>query len=168
MNSQTGMVLFEDQIKYDSIVKLLLAVPIILLIVLAVLFWMNASTQNIFPKESTADSEYAAYVLVASSILVIVIYRLVLPTSISVLTDRLRIRYGVFNWNIPYRDVTSVATAKGIPLFTMNSSVTAFGCQIEIVRERKMDIRVCPSRREQFLERANRALTDWQRMNSIT
>lgn len=168
MYSPTEMVVFEDQIKYDSIVKFLLTVPILLLLVLAVLFWMNVDTQDIFPDESKADSEFAAVVLFASSVLVIVTYILVLPRSISVLTDKLRIRYGVFNWNIPYRDISSVSAAKGIPLFTMNSSVTAFGCQIEIVRKRKMDIRVCPSRREQFLRQTNRALTDWQRIQSAT
>lgn len=163
INSQTEMVLFEDQIKYDPIVKFLLAIPILLLVVLAILFWMNANSQDIFPGESKASSEYAAVVLVFSSILVIVIYILVLPRSIIILTDRLRIRYGVFNWNIPYRDVSSVTAAKGVPLFIMNSSVTAFGCQIEIDRIKKMNIRVCPSRREQFLQQVNRALADWQR-----
>lgn len=165
MNAQTEMVLFEDQIKYDPIVKFLLAVPILLLLILAILFYMNASTQDIFHDESKASSEYAAVVLIASIFLIIVTYKLVLPRSISILTDKLRIRYGIFNWNISYGDVSSVTAAKGIPLFTMNSSVTAFGCQIEIVRKRKMNIRVCPSRREQFLQQVNRALTDWQRIH---
>jgi hypothetical protein len=164
MNSQTEMVLFEDRIKYDPFVKFLLVIPILLLVVLALLFYMNASSHDIFPNESKASSEYAAKVLFASSILVIVIYMLVLPRSILVLTDKLGIRYGIFNWNIPYKDISSVTAVKGISFFAVHGSVTAFGCQIEIGRKKKMNIRVCPSRRDQFLQQVERALADWQRI----
>ncbi len=158
----TDVILFEDRVKYDLWGKWLLALPVIFLIIFGILFLRNADTQTIFPSESRADSELAGIVFLASAIFVLLVYAAVMPRSLQVLSDRLRIRYGIFRWNIPFKDISSIKEARGIPPLLANSSVTAFGCQIEIVRKHKMAIRICPSRRDLFLETVNRALLDWQ------
>jgi len=159
------MIIFEDDIKYEVWVKLLLVLSPILLVVLGILFSMNAHGSNIFPRESAPESQTASVVLYASVVFVVVVYWFAFPRKISVHQFGIKIKHGGFNWNIPFKAIKTMLPSRGIIVWWGYSSLTSYGSQIEIVKKSGFKIRVCPSRRDEFLEHANRALKDWAGMH---
>ena len=158
------LIIFEDGIKYDAWVKPLLVLPIVLLIVLGILFYYDARTSDIFPKVPGTESKTASTVLFASIVFVLAVYGLVLPRKILVAQEGIKIKFGGFSWNIPYETIESVKPAKGMIVWLGHSFITSYGSQIEIARKNRLKIRVCPSRRDEFLQQTNKALEDWMRM----
>ncbi len=160
-----NVVLFEDSYKYDGWIKLVMVFPIILLVVLGVLFYTDAHSQDIFPRQPASESRIAYITLFASVPFVLLVYWLVLPRKITILQDRLRLKYGVFSWTIAFQTIESVQAAHGLPLWVMNGSVTSLKSQVEIVRKKGLKVRLSPSQRDRFLECMNRALADWRRIH---
>ncbi len=161
------LIIFEDSIKYDEWIKPLLVFPLVLLIVMGVLFYIDARYSDIFPKERGTESQTASTVLFASVVFVLAIYWLVLPRKIFVTQDGIRIKFSTFSWNIPYQTIKSVKPAKGLIVWWAHSFITCYGSQIEIVRKYRLKIRVCPSRRDEFLQHTNKALEDWTHLHRI-
>lgn len=157
------MVLYEDNFKYDGWIKLVMVFPIILLIGLGALFYTDAHSKDIFPSEPESETRIAYIILFASVPFVLLVYWLVLPRKIYILQDRLRLKYGAFLWNISFEMIVSVQAVHGLPLWVMNSSVTSYKTQVEIIRKKGLKVRISPSRRDLFLECINKALSDWQR-----
>jgi len=159
------MIIFEDDIKYEAWVKLLLVLSLILLVVLGILFSMNVHGSTFFPRESARESQTASVVLYASAAFAAAVYWFAFPRKISVHRSGIRIKHGGFNWNIPFEAIKTMLPSRGIIVWWGYSSLTSYGHQIEIVKKSGFKIRVCPSRRDEFLEHANRALQDWARSN---
>jgi len=160
------LVLFQDQLKYDPLVKIAIISPVILLIALGILFYIDANYRDVIPSESKADSYTAALIIFASVLFVLVVYWLVLPRKIYILQDRLKLQMGQFYWNIHFETIESVKPATGIMFWRGISSITSYSTQIEIVRSKGQNIRISPTRREQFLEYAERAMSDWGQTRS--
>lgn len=156
-------VLFEDSIKYDLAVKIALVFPIILLIALGILFYIDAHYSNVIPSESEPESNFGAIILFASVPFVLAVYWLLLPRKIYILQDRIKIKLGQFFLNVSFDNIESVKSARGIIIFSSFSSITSYSTQIEIVRKRGLNWRISPSRRDQFLEYVERAISDWKR-----
>jgi hypothetical protein len=157
------LVLFEDSIKYDLWIKAALVFPIILLIALGILFYIDAHYSDVIPSESETESNFGAIILFASVPFVLVVYWLLLPRKIYVLQDRIKIKLGQFYLNVAFDNIESVKPARGIIVFSSFSSITSFSTQIEIIRKRGLNWRISPARRDQFLEYVNRAISDWTR-----
>jgi len=157
------MIIFEDSVKYDSWVKILLVFPVVLLVALGVLFQVDASHRDIFPKEPAKESRLGAAVLFASALFVLAVYGLVLHRRLSVAGEKIILHFSLFRWSIPYRTVSSLRAAKGFVVWFGYSFITSYSSQVEIVRTFRLKVRVSPSRRDQFLEYANRALAEWRR-----
>ncbi|NIM58421.1 MAG: hypothetical protein GTO16_05690 [Candidatus Aminicenantes bacterium] len=155
-------ILFKFKIEYGIGIKGLLSLPIAVVIVLGFLFLINSNSPTIFPDETKDQSEVAAIILFLTPIFIILIYLASLPRSVFILQDKIRFKYGLFNWVIPYRDILSLQAKSGIPIMTLNSSVTSLKNQIEIVRKHKFNIRISPSPRDEFLNCAMKCLKDWQ------
>lgn len=158
-----NLVLFEDSIEYDVWIKAALVFPIVLLIALGILFYIDAHYSDVIPSESETESNFGAIILFASVPFVLVVYWLLLPRKIYVLQDRIKIKLGQFYLNVSFDNIESVKPARGIIVFSSFSSVTSFSTQIEIIRKRGLNWRVSPSSRDQFLEYVNRAMSDWKR-----
>lgn len=156
------LVLFEDQIKYDLWAKAALVFPIIFLLALGILFYIDAHYRDVIPSESESDSHTAAIIIFASVLFVLVVYWMSLPRRIYILQDRLKLKFGQFFWNIPFRTISSVKPAKGIIVWKGFSSITSWSSQIDIVRSKGQNIRISPARRDQFLECVERAMSDWK------
>lgn len=156
------LVLFEDQIKYDPWVKIVIIFPVILLIALGVLFYIDANYKDVIPSESETDSNTAVIIILASVFFVLVIYWLSLPRKIYVLQDRIKLKFGQFFWSIPFETIKSVKPAKGIVVWRGFSSITSYSTQIEIVRSKRQNVRISPTRRDQFLVYVKRAMSDWK------
>jgi hypothetical protein len=156
--------LYETTIKYEHWAKILLTFPIILLIAMGIYFYKFARLQQGSSTVTVQGIQVASIVLFATAPFILFIYWLVLPRKIYILQDRIRIKYGQFYWNIRFDTLESMKAARGIPLVWSNSSVTSYRNQIEIVRIKKMNIRLSPDNRDQFLDYANRAFDEWKRM----
>jgi hypothetical protein len=158
------MIIFEDDIKYDGWVKPVLVFPILLLVVLGVLFYIDAHSSDIFPKEPASKSELAAIVLFASAVFVPAVYWVVMPRKICVTQEGIRLAFSGFTWNVPYKTIETIKPERGWIVFWAHTFITSYGSQIEIVRKNRLKIRICPRRRDEFVQYANRALEDWKRM----
>jgi len=157
------LIIFEDRIKYDAWVKPALVFPFVLLIVLGILFYIDAHYSDLFPKVPAQESKIASVALFASTIIVLAVYWLFLPRKIYVTQEKIKLEFGAFDWNIPYKTIKSVEPASGIIVWWAHTFITSYGSQIEIVRKGRLKIRVCPCRRDEFLEYANKAHSDWRR-----
>lgn len=156
-------VIFEDGIKYDRWVKVVLVFPLVLFIILGILFYIDARYSNIFPKETARKAMIAAIDLFVAVPLVLVIYRLSLPRKVYVFQDRIKIKFGAFFFNIRFETIESVNPSKGIMAMGGISFITSLKTQIEIVRKERWNVRVSPSQLDLFLGHAKRALSDWRR-----
>jgi hypothetical protein len=159
------LIIFEDSIKYDEWVKLFLVFPLVLLIVLGTLFYIDAHYSDIFPKEPATESKTASAVLFASTVFVLAIYWLFLPRKIFVTQEKIKLKFGSFSWIIPYKTIESIKPAKGLIVWWAHSFITSYASQIEIVRKNRLKIRISPGRRDEFLQHANRALADWMHIH---
>lgn len=159
------MVLFENTIKYEFWVKVLLAFPVILMIAMAAFFYHSAHYKDAVPNEVEIAFHTVSIVLFLTAPFILLVYWLVLPTKIYILQDRIRIKYGLFYWNVRFDTIETVKAAKGIPPLWSDGSVTSYRNQIEIVRKGKRNLRLSPSRRVPFVDHANRALSDWSRIH---
>jgi hypothetical protein len=157
------MVLYETPLKYETWAKILLGFPIALVIAMGVFFYNYAHFHEGVSSETAYGFHVASIVLFATAPFILLIYWLVLPTKIFIYQDKIRIKYGQFYWNVRFETIEILKSASGIPPIWSNSSVTSYRNQIEIVRKGKMNIRLSPDNSVQFLDRANRALSDWKR-----
>jgi hypothetical protein len=158
-----AVTIYETDIKYELWAKILLAFPVALVMAMGVFFYRFYLRHGI-AAEASYGFKVASIVLFATGPFILFIYWLVLPTKIYIQQDRIRIKYGRFYWNVRFETIESVKTTRGIPPAWSNSSVTSYRNQIEIVRKKKMNIRLSPDGRDRFLDRANRALADWKQM----
>jgi hypothetical protein len=161
------LVLFEDRIKYDVWIKIALVFPIILFIAMGISFYIDAHYSDVFPDESPAESDFGAVILFASVPFVLVVYWLFLPRKVYVLQDKIKIKLGQFYLKVGFDNLESVKPARGIIVFSSFSSITSFSTQIEIIRKRGLNWRISPSRRDQFIEYVERAMSDWKRIRGL-
>jgi hypothetical protein len=157
-----NLVIFEDSIKYDNWIKVVLVLSLVLLIVLGILFYVDARDSDIFPGEPAAESRTGSFALFAAAVFLMAIYWLVLPRTIAVSQEGLILRFRAFRWNIPFATIRSIEPASGMIVWWAHSWITSYRSQIEIIRKYRLKIRVSPSRRDQFLEYAHKAFADWK------
>ncbi|UCC40624.1 MAG: hypothetical protein JSV96_04040 [Candidatus Aminicenantes bacterium] len=160
-----NMILFEDKIKYDLWVKISLVFSIVLLLALALLFYVDGYKQDLIKSEPAKESKVAAIVLFASIAFVLLVYWAVLPRDLYILQDKIKIKHGIYSLNFRLENIESASAASGLPLGNYISSITSFKNQIEIVRKKGLKLRISPCRRDLFLENLNRALMEWRRTN---
>lgn len=158
------VVLLEDQVQYDLWLKVLLALSILVLVVIGILFYTDATSRDILPGETAKESRYGVYVIFAALVLESLIYWAVLPRKIYICQKRVRIKYGFFYYSIPFTAIQSASVSRGVALGAYISFLTSFKHQIEIVRKKGMSIRFSPTRVDLFLETLNLALSDWMRL----
>lgn len=157
------VVIFEDSIKYDLGIKVVLVLSLALLVSLGILFYADAYNSDIFPGESAAESRIGAFALFAATVFLLAVFWLILPRTIAVSQEGVILRFRAFSWNIPFATVKSIKSASGIIVWWAHSWITSYRSQIEITRKHRLKIRVSPSRRDLFLEYAHRAFADWTR-----
>ena len=108
------LVIFEDNIKYDLGIKVVLALSLVLLIVPGILFYVDAEDSDIFPGEPAAESRTGSFVLFAAAVFLLAVYWLILPRTIAVSQEGLILRFRAFSWNIPFATIKSIKPASGI------------------------------------------------------
>ncbi len=156
------VIVFEDSIKYEAWIQVVLALSLVSLVVLGILFSIDANGSDIFPGEPAAESRMGSAVLFAAAVFILIIYWLILPRTIAVSQEGIVLQFNACCWKIPFRTIESIKAARGIIVFWAHSWMTSYATQIEIRRRHRLKIRVSPARRDQFLEYANKALSDWK------
>jgi hypothetical protein len=156
------LVIFEDSIKYDLWIKVVLALSLGLIVILGILFDVDARVSDIFPGEPAAESRTGSFVLYAAAVFLVAVYWLILPRTIAVSQEGLILGFRAFRWNIPFATIRSIEPASGIIVWWAHSWITSCRSQIEIIRINRLKIRVSPSRRDQFLEYTHKAFADWK------
>ena len=163
MRKEDGMEmnLFEDRVKYDLWLQILLALSILVLVVLGFIFNADAHTKDILPGETAKESRIATLVVFAVAAFELLLYWAILPRRIIIGPDRVRIKCGFFHYRIPFSSIRFVRPARGIALGTYISFITSFKNQVEIERKKGLNIRFSPTQVELFLGTLNSALSDW-------
>lgn len=157
-------VLFEDQVKYDRWIQVLLAFSVLVLVAIGFLLYTDAYSRDVLPSETAKESGIGALILFGAAVFEALLFWAILPRKIFICQKRVRIKYGLFYYNIPFDNIRSASAAKGIALGSYVSSLTSFKNQVEIVRTKGLRIRFSPARVDLFLEALERALADWRRM----
>jgi len=109
------------------------------------------------------DSKIGAIIMFVATAFLLLVYGAVLPRKLFIYRDKIRIKYGLFFYNIPFSKIDFYAKTRGLPLGNYLISATSLKNQIEIVRKRGLKIRISPSRMDFFLEAFNRAVEDWEK-----
>ena len=110
------MILFEDDVKYDLWLKIILIASVLALVALGIMFFIDFQTKDILRDTPAGDSKIGAIVMFASAVFVLLVFRAVLPRKLYILPDRIRVKFGLFFYNIPFYAIESYARVKGIPL----------------------------------------------------
>ena len=155
-------VVFEDEVKYDLWLKIILVGSIVVLIAMGIMFSVDAYSRDILPEEPMEDSKIGAIILFVSAVFVFLVLRAVLPRKLFILRDKIRIKSSFFTYNVPFLKIESYAKAKGFPIGNYLISSTSLKNQIEIFRKSGLRIRISPSRLDFFLEALDRAVKDWE------
>lgn len=157
-----NLVLFEDDVKYDLWLKIILAGSLILLLALGIMFYVDAHSKDILPETPKEDSRIGTLIMFAAAAFVVLLYLAVLPRKIYICQDRIRIKFGFFFFNIPFSGIESYLRTKGIPMGFYLSSMTSYKNQVEIVRKSGLRMRISPTQIDLFMTTLNRAVSDWE------
>ncbi len=168
MEAKMDMILYEDSFKWDLWLKLVLAFSVVLLLMLGILFYIDAQYRDIVPSEPAADSRAGAIVLFACTAFTLVLFWAIFPRRLYILEDRVRVKFGAFSLNIPFETIEIVRIAKGLELLKSSgiSAATSLRNQVEIVRKKGGVVRVSPNRQDSFLESLEQARAAWRRRQS--
>ncbi|MCJ7579536.1 MAG: hypothetical protein MUP98_03265 [Candidatus Aminicenantes bacterium] len=154
-------VVFEDEVKYDLWLKIILVGSIVVLIAMGIMFSVDAYSRDILPEEPMEDSKIGAIILFVSAVFVFLVLRAVLPRKLFILRDKIRINSSFFSFIIPFSRIESYDKATGFPIGNYLISSTSLKNQIEIFRKSGLRIRVSPCHMDLFLEALDRAVKDW-------
>jgi hypothetical protein len=103
-----NLVIFEDSIRYDLGTKIILALSLALLIVLGILFYVDAEDSDIFPGELPRIPKVLRPF--ASAVFLLAVYCLS-STNDRCFSRGLILKFRTFNWNIPFAAIRSIEPA---------------------------------------------------------
>jgi hypothetical protein len=156
------LVIHQDDPEYDLWIKLLLAFSPALTFFLGVLLYYG-----VLQADTEDETRMAAWILFASTAFVLLLYWAVLPRSYLILEDRLRIRFGVFSFSVPFATITEVKAAEGL-FFGGLSAASSFTSKVGILRKKGMDVAISPRNRDLFIENLKRALAAWRERQGLS
>lgn len=157
------IIIFEDSVKYDRGIKLLLWLPSLMLAALGLLFLLNYHGYYLIGKGPIKGAGEGAAVFLGSAVFLVILFESMFPKSLAVAQDGIILRFRYFTWKIPYQKINSIEFARGIGrgrTFNFNFS---FKEAVEIFRSNGSRIRVTPAHPYEFLSQATRALEEWKR-----
>ncbi len=142
----------EHKPRYDAWFKALLAIPLCMVLAVAVLLYASGS-----------EEIWEVPVVLAFLLL---LFWFIMPRKFLVMNDRLRLVMGAFlGFNIPYNNIKEIRKpgtwTAGVNYMT--STRTA----LEIVLKKGLTISIAPEDRQLFLDDINRAIMQWRRSDNI-
>jgi len=151
-----GYLLYEDNPKIDTWMKLMFAGIVLLLLIMGLVLLFE-------------DTE-AAFTMFGVAVFDAVLFKLIIPQRYQIYSDRIRIVLGgPFALNIPLSTVKEVKEASGAKAFAYSGVRFATSSKnvVEITRTRGCNYVISPLNREVFLEQANSALEAISSQSSV-
>jgi hypothetical protein len=146
--------LHEDNTHKDIWIKLLLAVPVIIILAAALSFLGNTNTED-------------AVALFGIAALIVIIFSIIIPRQYLIFDDRVKIRFaGPLSFNIPFDTIKKVGTAGGASFGLNFPSSLSNSHAVGIHRKRRMTIYITPDDRALFMERLDKAINVWRKENN--
>lgn len=154
MKYRKGVLLYQDKPEYGLALKLIIAiVPIALLV----------GSLHL----SSSGERSGSLALLVEALCVGLLFWAIFPRAYEVYEDHLRIVLGgPFSVSVSFAQIKEVRISSR-PAFTINF-VTSFGKScVEIAKKRGPSIAITPREPEQFVENANRALSQWTKSGAL-
>jgi hypothetical protein len=147
MNYSQSVLLYQDKPKYGLLLKLILIIPVILL-ASSIYLW------------STGDA-FVSLALLTEAFIIGLIFWFVLPREYQVYENHLRIVLGgPFSVKVGFQNIEAIRITSRLS-FNVNFTTTITKSYVEIVIKKGMSIAITPTDKESFVEKANRALSQW-------
>lgn len=159
--------LYEDRPRYDLWVKLSLGFSLAVIVALAAMAFVDGYARDVMPDQTAASSRQAGVVLLGLTALLAALYWGLMPQRFQVLDDRVRVKLGLFIFDIGFSAIKSARAAGGIG-WTAVSFVTSLRSQVEIKRRRGLAVRFSPGDSPAFLEHLEGAIREWDRLHGGT
>lgn len=140
----------------------MLAFPVLLLVVVGVLFFLDGQGYDVFLRERAKESMVGSAAMLGVAVFILILYSMIIPRSIAVAQDGVVLRFRAFSWKIPFRKIKAISSGTIEPSWRAQNFATSFRGLVEIVKTNGVRIRVSPSRPDLFLEYATRALEEWR------
>lgn len=162
------IIIFEDSVKYDRGLRLVLWLPVIMLAVLGVLFLLHYSGYQLLGQGQIKEAEVAAAVFLSSAVFLTLLFQALFPKSLAVAQDGIILRFKYFSWKIPFEKIASIEMAKGISQIKTYNLSLSFKGAVEIIKRNGIRLRITPAHPYEFLAQAIRALEEWKRYHPVT
>lgn len=148
-----NVLLYQDKPEYGLLLKLILAIPVVLLGASIYLWSSGEATGSI--------------VLLLEAFVVGLICWLVFPREYRVYEDHLRIVLGgPFSVKVGFHNIRAVVITSNMA-FSVNFATSITKSYVQIVRRKGMSIAITPADKESFVEMANQALSQWEKTNAL-
>lgn len=142
--------LYKDTTHKDIWLKLVLAIPVIIILVPALYYLMNNDTRTAYE------------MLVVAGVIVLVIW-LVIPRQYLVFDSKLKIVLGgPFSFTVHFNTIKAARIPKGTTFGINFPSSLSSKHVVEIIRKRRMSVTITPNDRDLFLKMLEKALNDWR------
>lgn len=159
------LIILEMPIKYDRFIKFFLNLIPILFISLVLIFYFDFKIKDILPGQtfrSEADFYLFSLVMLGAAFL----YKLFFPKSALITREGLVIKFPIFSWKIPFRQIKTIKEKPKGPFHILAFKwLTSKEGAILIERKRKPVILICVNQANYFMETANSFLEEWRRFH---
>ena len=142
--------LHRDPTHRDIWLKLVLAIPVTAILILAFVYLTDNDSQ-------------AAYEILAIVAVIVIVMWLIIPRQYLILEDRLKIVLGgPFSFSIPFNTIKFARIPKGTTFGVNFPSSLSSKHVVEIVRNRRLNVTITPNDRDLFMKTMEKALSDWK------
>jgi hypothetical protein len=144
-----NVLLHEDNTHKDIWLKLVLAIPVIIIVGVALSFLERNKTEDALARIGVAA-------------LIVIIFWIIIPRQYLVFDDRITIRFaGPFSFNIPFGTIKKVGPAAGASFGLNFPSSLSNSHAVGILRKKRIAIYITPVDRDLFLEKLGMAMDNW-------
>ncbi|MGB9837033.1 MAG: hypothetical protein ACPLRX_09880 [Candidatus Saccharicenans sp.] len=157
------IIIFEDPVKYDRGVQLVLWLPVAALAVLGIIFLLNYGGYDIIGRGAIKEAGEGGAIFLGMALFLALLFQVIFPRSLAVAQDGIILRFKYFNWKMPFEKIASIEMAKGISKIKTYNLGFSFKGAVEIIKRNGVRTRITPAHPYEFLAQASRALEEWKR-----
>lgn len=149
---------YECPIRYDWWVRLLIASAVVALLIIGLLMILG-----VIPVENESERWSGGGVMLGIAVFEVLVFRMVFPTRVRVLQDRVCVRLGgPFAFNIPFDTVDSVERWDSAYNAGLRFAPSLKG-RVLFKRRRGRYVLVSVADRDTFIEQVGAAIQEWRR-----
>lgn len=158
------LIILEERIKYDRLIKIFLNLVPLIFISLALVFYFDFKIKDLFPGQAfRSEKDFYLFSLVMLS--AAFLYKLFFPKSALITQEGLKIKFPIFSWKIPFNQIKTIKEKKG-PIYILAFKwYTSKEGAVIIERKKKAGILLCVDKADRFIETANGLLEEWRRFH---